>query len=396
VHNFYGSSAPSGENSAFLSEATLLRERGHDVFEFTRSSDEIRSQGFLGLLKGAFSTPWNFFASKAVGAAAERVKPDLIHVHNLFPLLSPSILWGLKKRNIPVVMTLHNYRLGCAAGTAVRNDQACTLCLERHSVLPSLRYGCYRKSRAATTPVAFMIALHRALKTWNHCVNAFIVLTEYQREMMQSLGLSEDRIFVKPHFAPPELTPVPWLQREEKAVYIGRLYEAKGIHILLKVWKRWGSAAPVLEVIGDGPLMESLKRAVREQSLSDKVILRGMLARPETLSLLSQAKLLIIPSLCPEGFPMVVTEGLALGVPIAASRVGSLQTLIDDGTTGMLFEPWNEDDMLLKISTAWARAAQWAPSARRVAEERYSAESSYQRLMSIYESARRMGGPLPS
>ncbi len=202
------------------------------------------------------------------------------------------------------------------------------------------------------------------------------------------MGLPDHRLFIKPHFAPAGLSPLPWNQREEKAVYVGRLYEAKGVHVLLKAWKLWGNAAPRLEIIGDGPLMQNLRCFVEEESLSEKVSFRGVLSSEETHALLSSAKLLIVPSLCPEGFPMVVAEAFALGVPIAASRIGSLQTLVDDRVTGILFEPGNEIDMQQKTAIAWTQAERWGESARRVAVERYSADRNHERLMSIYEEAR--------
>lgn len=388
VHNYYGSSAPSGENTAYRAEADLLRRYGYDVHEFTRSSDGIRSQGILGIIKGALAVAWNPFAARALRLLLQKVKPDVVHVHNVFPLLSPSIFYAVKAARVPVVLTLHNYRIACSAGTAVRGDRSCTLCLDKRSVLPALRYGCYRKSRAATLPVALMIALHRRLRTWDRCIDAFIVLTEYHRDTIAGYGIPGERIAVKPHFMSLQMKPVPWDSREEKVVFVGRLYEAKGIHVLLRAWMRWGEAAPALQIIGDGPLMSQL--AAIALPLQGNVSLTGNISRDETLRLMARAKLLVIPSLCLEGFPMVVQEAFALGVPVAASRIGSLQTLVTENQTGILFAPGDESDMLEQIRKIWEKPEilqRCGAAAQKESVEKYSAQKNHELLSTIYQAA---------
>lgn len=394
VHNFYGSSAPSGENTAYRAELELLRSNGHRVEEYTRTSDEILVQGFWGTVRGAMATPWNPFERRAAKSVVDRVRPDVVHVHNFFPLLSPSIFYAFKEARVPVVLTLHNYRLACPAATAVRDDRLCLLCLEKRSVGPALRYGCYRHSRMATVPVAAMVALHRMLKTWERRVDAFIVLTEFQRKIIAAYGIPEQRLFVKPHFTSTTPAPLPWEQREDKVVFVGRLYEAKGVHLLLKIWQAWGDMAPRLEIIGDGPMMSQLQSMVQAFSLRERITLLGNLSHEKTLSLMATAKLLVIPSLCPEGFPMVVTEAFARGLPIAASRIGSLQTLIDDKRTGILFTPGAEKEMLQAISQLWKLSdtlRDYGMAAHADAVEKYAPAKNHDRLMAIYASVKNTG-----
>ena len=394
VHNFYGSSAPSGENTAYRAELALLRSKDHNVEEYTRTSDEIRAQGFWGRVRGAMATPWNPFERRAVKSVVDRIRPEVAHVHNVFPLLSPSIFYAFKEARVPVVLTLHNYRLACPAATAVRDDQPCLLCLEKRSVCPAMRFGCYRHSRMATVPVAAMIALHRMLKTWERCVDAFIVLTEFQRKIITAYGIPERRLFVKPHFTSTTPTPLPWEQREDKVVFVGRLYEAKGVHLLLKIWQAWGATAPRLEIIGDGPMMSRLQSMQKNLLLSEKVVFRGNLPHETALAAMATAKLLVLPSLCPEGFPMVVTEAFARGIPIAASRIGSLQTLIDDKRTGILFSPGAEKEMLQAISQLWKLSntlRDYGAAARADAIEKYGPAENHDRLMAIYASVKNTG-----
>jgi glycosyltransferase involved in cell wall biosynthesis len=390
VHNFYGSAAPSGENSAYRAEAGLLQNRGHSVIEFNRHSDEILQQNFYGTLKGAVSAVWNPFSLHALKRTLRETKPDIVHVHNTFPLLSPSVLYAPREQNIPTVMTMHNYRIGCSAGTAVRKDRACTLCLDKKSVIPALRYGCYRESRIATLPVSAMIAFHNAISTWRNTIDAFITLTDFQRETMVRFGIPSESLFVKPHFLEDPPQPIPWKDRDNKAVFVGRLYAAKGIHVLLEAWKRMGKGAPHLEIVGDGPMRAQLIRSAQESEASDSVSFLGNVSREEAMHRISRAKLLIVPSLCLEGFPMVVQEAFALGVPVAASNIGSLPSLIADNKNGKLFIPGDAGDILSCVTGLLVdntRLRILGESARREFDEKYTAEKNYTILMAVYRAA---------
>ncbi len=359
VHNFYDSAIPSGENRVFLAEATLLRKKGNAVIEFTRHSDEFRERGVIGTFQGAFSTPWNPFSERKILSVLHHERPDIMHVHNFFPLLSPAIFYAAKGLGTATVMTLHNYRLFCAAGIPMRNGRPCTLCLDRKSVAPALRYGCYRDSRAATIFMALMIMLHRTMHTWRSRVDAFIVMSDFQKCLMARAGLPDKAIHIKPQFYPNPPDPQPWAERVEKVIFIGRLGEEKGVQVLFEAWRAWGLDAPFLEVIGDGPLRISLSQAVVSGGLTNRVVFTGQLPFDETQQHLSSARLLVIPSLCFEGFPMVVREAFALGVPVIASRLGPLPDIVEEGVAGALFEAGNAQDLLERFvpcgrtKTAW-------------------------------------------
>ncbi|MGA7161623.1 MAG: glycosyltransferase family 4 protein [Bacteroidota bacterium] len=390
VHNFYGSTAPSGENTAYLAEASLLRNRGHSVIEFNRHSDELLRENFFGRLKGAASAVWNPFSLRALKVTIEETKPDIVHVHNTFPLLSPSVLYASRRQNIPTVMTLHNYRIGCSAGTAVRKDQPCTLCLDKKSVMPALRFGCYRDSRIATVPVSAMIAFHNARKTWRRNVDAFITLSDFQRDTMIKFGIPAESLFVKPHFLEHPPQPVPWNERDQKAIFVGRLYAAKGIHILLEAWKRMGKGAPPLEVVGDGPMRAQLVRSIEESGMQESVSFVGNVSHQETMDRISKAKLLIVPSLCFEGFPMVVLEAFALGVPVAASNIGSLPSLISENRSGKLFTPGDAGEILSCVKGLLgddAKLRLLGEAVRNEFADKYTAEKNYGMLTGIYEAA---------
>lgn len=390
VHNFYNSAIPSGENRVFLAEAALLRKKGNAVIEFTRHSDEIRERGVIGTFQGAFSTPWNPFSEKKILSVLHHERPDIMHVHNFFPLLSPAIFYAAKGFGTATVMTLHNYRLFCAAGIPMRNGRPCTLCLDSKSVASALRYGCYRGSRLATVPMALMIMLHRSMHTWWHHVDFFVALSDFQKCLMAEAGLPNEAIRVKPQFYPDPPDAQPWEGREKKVIFIGRLSEEKGVEVLLEAWRAWGSNAPLLEVVGDGPLRMKLSQTASGIGLAHRIAFVGQLPFDETQQHLSSARLLVIPSLCFEGFPMVVREAFALGVPVVASRLGPLPDIVEEGVAGALFEAGNAQDLLRTLRSLWTdqdRLAKLAAGARETFEKKYTADINYRMLIDIYRTA---------
>jgi glycosyltransferase involved in cell wall biosynthesis len=389
AHNYYGSEAPSGENQVFEAEQALLREHGHEVRSFTRHSAEIRRLGSFGTLLGALSTPWNPLSSRRLTRALAESRPNVLHVHNTFPLLSPSIFHAAHRARVPVVLTLHNYRLVCANSILMRKDRPCKDCLDRRSPIPALRHGCYRNSRLATIPMAAMIALHRRLDTWSK-VDAFIALTEFQRDLMIRAGLTATTMHVKPQFYPAAPQPRPWDEREPWATFMGRLDGPKGVRHLVEAWLQWGPEAPELHVVGSGPAETGLRARVAGAAGGHRVILHGQVGFDEAQQLLATSRLLIVPSTWYEGFPMVIREAFALGVPVAASRLGAMGSLVEEGRTGTLFAPADSQDLLRAIRAVWmdqTTLRMMGLAARREFEAKYTPERNYEQLMHIYEHA---------
>lgn len=386
VHSFYGSGAPSGENQVFEIERTLLQSRGHAVAEFTRHSDHIRAQGIWGAVKGAAATPWNPFAAHALRQMVAQFKPDVVHVHNTFPMISPAIFHALAGTGAARVLTLHNYRLFCPAGIPMRSGKVCTECLDRQSVLPALQHGCYRNSRLATVPLALNVALHRAVQTWTQQVEAFITLTGFQRQRMVAAGLPEERVHVKPNFYPGSPTLVPWAERKPYVVFAGRLTAEKGIATLIKAWKLWGQAAPELRVLGAGELQAEL--VLMAQGMPVRFF--GQVDAEKAQHHIANASLLVLPSECFEGFPMVVREAFAFGTPVAVSDLGPLPSIVQHGKSGVVFEAANAAVLMQAINQVW-----YAPGAlerlglgaRAAFEANYTDEANHATLVSIYEKS---------
>jgi glycosyltransferase involved in cell wall biosynthesis len=388
VHNFYGSSAPSGENSVVLEEAALLRAAGHEVIEHFTYSDSLLGCGRLRILQLGASVPWNPSALARLRQAVRRHDPDVMHVHNVFPLLSPAAFYAASRARTAVVATLHNYRTACANPAFMRDSRVCTECLDRQSTLPALRHGCYKDSHVASIPLASCIALHRRLRTYARCLDACIALTGFQRDLLVRAGLPAARIAVKPNCMPHAVPCLPMSSRERKAVFIGRLSAEKGTDVLLKAWDLWGAAAPALEVIGGGPDFESL-RASAPHSASN-IVFRGRLSREETFAALSRARMIVMPSLCFEAFPLAMRDALAFGVPVAASSLGAFRELIELNGAGRLFTPGDPASLLAEVSALWndpAALNSMSLAARAAFEARYTPDANLTALTAIYTQA---------
>jgi glycosyltransferase involved in cell wall biosynthesis len=385
IHNFYGSSAPSGENQVFETEKNLLLQHGHEVEEFTRHSDEIRATGAIGIVKGALATPYNPFMARAIKKKVEQFKPDVVHVHNTFPLISPSIFSAIGQ-SAARVLTLHNYRLLCPAAIPMRDGKVCTACLDLRSVWPAIRHGCYRNSRIATLPLAANVALHRALGTWQHGVEAFIALTEFQRTTLVAAGLPGDKVYVKPNYFPGNPTVVPWPDRGTYAVFAGRLSAEKGVATLVKAWSSWGADAPELRIIGDGPLRGELEKA----AAGTPIRFLGQLPADETIRQIAHGRLQLLPSEWFETFGLAIVEAFAVGTPAAVSNIGPLPSIVKYGMNGVVFEAANPQSLLTTVRNAWRTPGlleQLGAGARQSFATLYTEDINYACLMDIYQQA---------
>lgn len=385
AHNFYKSAIPSGENQVFDAERKMLIGNGHILEKLTRHSDEIRAKGTAGVIQGALATPWNPWMAKAIRKKAEEFKPDVIHVHNTFPLLSPAIFHAIGKRAARV-LTLHNYRLFCPSAIPMRDGNVCTECLDKRSPLPAMIHGCYRGSRAATLPLAFSVGLHRAFGTWTKQVDAFICLSEFQRELMIEAGLPREKVHVKPNFYPGNPDVVAWPERKPYVVFAGRLTAEKGVINLLRAWQLWGAGAPELHLVGNGELRGELERMA--EGLPVRFL--GQVSAEDAQAQIANARLLVLSSECFEGFPMVVREAFAFGTPAAVSDLGPLSTIVEHGKSGIVFQPANPQSLLQEVRTAWDTPGlleRLGQGARAEFESKYTEEANYATLMEIYRKA---------
>lgn len=372
----------------FEAEKALLRSRGHEVVEFTRHSDEIRVQGVWGAVKGALATPWNPWMARAVRREVERFRPEVVHVHNTFPLISPGIFHAIGPRAARV-LTLHNYRLFCPAAIPMREGRVCTECLDLRSSWPALRHGCYRGSRIATVPLALSVGLYRALGTWGKEVDAFITLSEFQRRRIVAAGLPAEKVYVKPNFYPGSPPVIPWRERMPCVIFAGRLTAEKGVVSLMRAWQVWGPEAPELRLVGDGGLRPMLER----MAVGLPVRFLGQLPSVETQAQIARARLLVLPSECFETFGLAVMEAFAFGTPAAVANIGPLPSIVQDGVSGVVFEPAGPEGLVAVVRAAWEAPGfleRMGRGARATFEREYTEDVTYERLMAIYDAAVRV------
>lgn len=380
VHNYYQQAG--GEDQVFSSEAQLLEERGHKVVRYEVRNDTIRSRSLAGTAAHAL---WNREEYKKLRKLMRKDRPQLLHVHNTFPLLSPSIYYAARAEQVPVVQTLHNYRLLCPNATLFRDGQICQECAETWVPWPAIRHACYQRSVAGTAVIASMLTIHRWLGTWNRLVDAYIIPTDFGRQMFAQAGLPPDKLFVKPNFSEhPLLT---WLPAERNGgVFVGRLNPEKGVEVLLEAWRKLEGAVP-LHIIGDGPLADLVKRFALEVP---NVRYHGWLGRAELLQIMRQSAFLVAPSTWYEVFGLNVIEAYSCGLPVIASRIGGLAEIVRDGQTGLQVEPGDSTDLAAKIQWALSHPLEWKQMQRQARLEfelRYSDELAYRGLMRVYRAA---------
>ena len=379
VHNHYQQSG--GEDRVFASEAALLEARGHRVVRFTVHNDDVADRGPITL---AAATIWNDRARREMRTLLERERPAVMHVHNTLPLLSPSIYYAARALHIPVVQTLHNYRLICPGALLFRNGQACHDCVGHVVPLAAVAHGCYRGSRAASAAVASMLATHNLAGTWRRAVDVYTTPTAFAREMFIAGGLSAGRIVVKPNFVDPD----PGIGDHSGgfALFVGRLSPEKGLDVLLGAWESLDLPVP-LRIIGDGPLGADARSRAGE--LRDVRCL-GKLPSSDVTTALQAAKFLIFPSECYETFGLTVAEAFATGTPVICSDVGAAASLVADGVNGLHFRSGDADDLAAKVRWMDAHPTEVAAMggrARASFERHLTADRNYQMLMNIYARA---------
>jgi glycosyltransferase involved in cell wall biosynthesis len=388
VHNRY--QIPGGEDVVFDQERQMLEEAGHEVVPYLRTNFEAESWTGLRQISLLKNIAWSTSTKDQLVRILEKNRPDIVHVHNTFMMMSSSVFAACRQAGVPVVQTLHNYRMFCPAANFVRNGKVCEECRE-HSVLRGIRYGCYRGSRGATASVALTIRTQRSRRSYP---DRFIALTEFSRQKFIAGGIAAEKISVKPNFVSPD--PGAGSGHGSYAIYAGRLSDEKGLDTLLLAWQRL-SGIP-LKIIGDGPLLAPLQAKAAALGLS-AVSFHGRLARNKTLEMIKLARFLVAPSQCYENFPMGIVEAFACAVPVVCSRLGGMREIVQDGQTGWHFSPGDPADLAEKASAAWTDSAQTArmgQQARWEYEGRYTAEKNYPLLLNIYQQTLAAKAPMAS
>lgn len=384
VHNRY--QQPGGEDAVFAAEIALLRAHGHRVTPLLFDNREIPARRSpLGAARLAVGTVWSQAGAARVREAIRADRPDVVHFHNTFPLVSPAAYHAARAEGVPVVQTLHNYRLLCPSATFYRDGRVCEDCLGRAVAWPAVRHACYHGSRAETGAIAGMLATHRLLGTWARAVDVYIALSEFARGKFLAGGFPADRLVVKPNFVAPD--PGMGAHRGDFALFVGRLSPEKGVGTLLAAWERLDGTVP-LRIAGDGPLAPQVAEAAARVPGIEWL---GAQPPEAIFELLGQARALIFPSEWYEGMSRVGIEAYATGTPIIATKIGTMAEFVRHGQTGFHVRPGDPADLAATVRRAWAEPTllrDAGAAARAEYEARYTGERNYEQLMAIYERAR--------
>jgi glycosyltransferase involved in cell wall biosynthesis len=379
AHNRYAAAAPSGENVIVDAEIAQLRSAGVTVVPFLRSSDEI------GTLPGsqkallALSPIYNGPSQRALDELLRAERPDVLHLHNPYPLLSPWVIRTAHRHRVPVIQTVHNYRHVCSSAVYFRDGHVCHDCRGRVIGLPAIQHACYRGSRAQSAIMATTLAVHRG--TWRS-VDRYIALTSAIADHLRDYGIPDERISVKPNAipdpGPPSGTP------GSGFLLAGRLSPEKGLALLLDAWRAHGEGElGTLRIAGDGPLRPLAEEAAASRA---DVTYLGPLDRAATLAQIAASACLVAPSTWHDVLPTIVLEALAVGRPVLGTDMGGIPYLVGDA--GWLVEP-RTDALAAGLKLAYAGAAGLATTARRRYERSFAPEVLVRRLIDIYEEVGR-------
>lgn len=379
AHDFY--QQRGGEDQCVEDEVRMLRSHGHNVIEYFVHNDSLKGMHPFTL---AANTIWSKQAFKDLGAIVRDRRPQVVHFHNTLPLISPSAYYAVKQHGAAVVQTLHNYRLLCPNGLFFRQGSVCEDCCGKMVPWPAIANKCYRGSRAATATISGMLAVHRLAGTWRSAVDMYITLSAFGRSKLIAGGVPAGRITTKPNFLARGAEP--GSGRGGYVIYAGRLSSEKGIDLLLDAWGALGRDVP-LKIIGDGPLAGRVKDACSNEPAIEWL---GQLEIDAVYELIGDAEALIVPSRCYENFPRVIVEAFGKGTPVIAPDFGPIGEIIENGVTGLLFEPGDPTDLAEKVRWMLADGAGRAHM-RRAAYQAYAdnftEDANHRRLMRIYELA---------
>ena len=376
AHNLYQQAG--GEDAVVANEAKLLTDHGQEVRLW--SVDNAAITGPWAKLRTAWQVPYSHTARWRVAAAIADFAPDVVHVHNFFPLITPSVYDACRDAGVPVVQTLHNSRTICAGALLLRNGRPCEDCIHGSPYQGAL-HGCYRGSRPGSLAVARMIDRHRGRGTWRTKVDRFIALTEFAKAKFAEAGFPADKIAVKPNFVEDKGARAPEADHHG-AVFVGRLSPEKGIGTLLAAWRDLDVR---LRIAGDGPLM-----SMAQGTASPNVVPLGNLPPEAVNQEMARAAFLVMPSECYEGFPVTLAEAFCRGLPVIASRLGAMAEIVEDRVTGLHYTPADAGDLAEKVRWAVDRPEEMrrmGANARRVFEEKYTPEVNYRQLMAVYHDA---------
>jgi glycosyltransferase involved in cell wall biosynthesis len=345
VHNYYRSGAPGGEDIVFHQERDLLRDAGYEVFSYTRSNDEMSEHRLADRARVVVGMARSRRTLRELGQLIRSVRPHVAHFHNVFPLISSSGYEACLDAGVPVVQTVHNFRMVCSSATHFRAGAACESCTPGNP-WPAVRHACYRGSHLASLAVAAMLQHNHRLGVYRDQISRFIALTEFSARRLVSMGISSHRVTIKPNFVDLPTARLSPSERGPKFIFVGRLAEEKGARFILESWKRLKDI-PLL-MIGDGPLRADLESYARHHNLPVEFL--GFQGRKVIFELVRSARAVVVPSLCFEGgVPLTLLEAMACGSPVVATKLGGIPEFVTQNVNGLLCDPGDAEQLAMLV-----------------------------------------------
>lgn len=377
VHNYY--QIPGGEDTVVENEKTLLETHGHNVFLYTRRNSELREMRKIGKLLLPITTVFNPRTYKDIKRIIVENKIDVVHVHNTLNLISPAVYYAARVCNVPVVQTVHNFRLVCPGATFYREGHICEDCL-RQGLKCSIKHSCYRGSKVQTLACALTMTIHRTLGIYKK-IN-YICLTEFTKDKIKSVVDSE-RVYIKPNFVYDQKG---LNQAEDYYIFVGRVEEIKGVDVLVDAFRSMPSKK--LKIVGRGDLSEHIAKRLKKENIHN-VELLGFKPHDEVNELLKHAKALIMCSQWYETFGMVIAEAYSNGVPAIVGRIGNIKDLVDESVTGELFTYDDSKDLIAAVERFERRSqVEYSKNAYDYYCLNLTSERNYATLRAIYEQVK--------
>lgn len=377
IHNQY--QYRGGEDTVFELELKLLERMGETVETLLFYNDDIKS--IVSKIKFGLSSFYNLNSSYLLDEKIKEFNPDIIHVHNFFPIASPSLFYIANDKKIPIIMTLHNYRLICPNAMFFREGKVCEDCISKSFAIDGVLHGCYRDSMLQTFFLASMTWLHKKNGTWQNRIDKYIVLTHFAKNkfLNSSLKLNDSKIEIKPNFVVDHGFE---LDKEEYSLFVGRLSEEKGIDTLLNAFK---NSSRELHIIGTGPMLETVKEYANKY---DNIKYLGFQSIDFIITKLKKSKALIFTSISYETFGMTIIEAFSCATPVISSDIGAPKELLHDRLTGLIYKVGDSKDLLSKIEKLYTHPNEYTKlckNARKEFEKNYSEEKNYNQLINIYK-----------
>ena len=383
VHNYY--QIPGGEDVVVTNEKRMLEKFGHEVILYTRDNSELKNFTKLQKIKLPITTVFNKKTYDEVKKIIQDQHVEIVHVHNTLSLVSPSVYYAAISCKVPVVQTVHNFRLLCVGAAFYRDGHICELCV-RKGIYCAVKYNCYRKSKFQTLGCVINTIFHRLTGIYKKL--NYICLTDFNKEKLLLFNqIIPQNVFVKPNFVEKSETFIPTEKRKNRFIFVGRIDKLKGVDILLYAWKLMKSISPELVICGTGPLEEWCKKYVEDNELSS-VRIEGFVPNEKVKKLIAGSKALIFPSQWYEGFPMSIVEAFTVGTPVIASDMGNMGSLVIEGVNGYKFKSDSPENLMETVS-GFTMNHDICRSTMIEYEEHYTELKNYKYMLDIYMKIRK-------